>query len=245
MEVWNARNTIEVCFSPHSFPLYPHENSIVVVIDVLRATSSICAALHSGVERILPVASVHEAKKYQSKGFLCAAERQAQKVDGFDLGNSPSEYRDPKLKGKIIVFTTTNGTQAIRAAREAYRIVIGSFLNLAALCEWLSQQHKNIILLCAGWKDFFNLEDTLCAGAIAHTLDKTNLFETNYDSTLASKALYELAQKDILQFMENSSHFKRLEKLNLSDDVKYCLTLDLAPVVPILEGNYLVPLKIK
>ena len=137
MEAKNVKNTIEVCFSPHSFPLYPHEDSIVVVIDVLRATSSICTALSYGVERILPVASVHEARNYQSKGFLCAAERQAQKVEGFDLGNSPSEYKNPKLKGKIIVFTTTNGTQAIRAAREAYRIVIGSFVNLTVLCEWL------------------------------------------------------------------------------------------------------------
>lgn len=241
----DGRNTIEVCFSPHSFPLYQHQESIVVVIDVLRATSSICAALYYGVERILPVASVHEARNYQSKGFLCAAERQAQKVEGFDLGNSPSEYQNPKLKGKIVVFTTTNGTQAIRAAREAYRIVIGSFANLDVLCAWLAKQHKNIILLCAGWRDFFNLEDTLCAGAIAHTLDKTNLFETNYDSTFASKALYELAKDDIIGFMENSSHFKRLEKLNLSEDVKYCLTPNLAPVIPVLEGNYLIPFKSK
>ncbi len=240
MQTKGEKNTIEVCFSPHSFPLYPHEDSIVVVIDVLRATSSICAALHSGVERILPVASVLEARNYQSKGFLCAAERQAQKVEGFDLGNSPSEYRNPKLKGKIIVFTTTNGTQAIRAAREAYKIVIGSFVNLTVLCEWLSHQHKNIILLCAGWKDRFNLEDTLCAGAIANRLDKTNQFETNYDSTFASKGLYELAHNDIPAFMENSSHFKRLEKLNLAEDVKYCLTLDLAPVVPVMEGNYII-----
>ncbi len=244
MQEKGTKYTIEVCFSPHSFPLYPHEDSIVVVIDVLRATSSICAALHSGVERILPVASVLEARNYQSKGFLCAAERQAQKVEGFDLGNSPSEYRDPKLKGKIIVFTTTNGTQAIRAAREAYRIVIGSFVNLTVLCEWLSHQHKNIILLCAGWKDRFNLEDTLCAGAIAHTLDKTNMFETSYDSTFASKVLYAQAENDIQGFMENSSHFKRLEKLNLAEDVKYCLTRDLAPVVPVMEGNYIIHHKV-
>src|SRR5271167_1857587 len=117
-----VKHTIEVCFSPHSFPLYNHRDSIVVVIDVLRATTSICTALHHGVERILPVASVLEARNFQSKGFLVAAERQAQKVPGFDLGNSPSEYMNPALKGKIIVFTTTNGTQAIRAAREAYRI---------------------------------------------------------------------------------------------------------------------------
>lgn len=233
--------TIEVCFSPHSFPLYPHEECVVVVIDVLRATSSMCTALHYGVEKILPVASVVEARNFQSKGFLVAAERSAHKVEGFDLGNSPFEYMQPKLKGKIIVFTTTNGTQAIRVACEAYKIAIGSFLNLTALCQWLAVQHKNIILLCAGWKDFFNLEDTLCAGAIASKLDKTGLFETSYDSTLASKSLYELAQNDLYKFMENSSHFKRLANLNLQEDIRFCLKPDQAPVVPVMEGNYLVP----
>ncbi len=237
------KNTIEVCFSPHSFSLYPHEECIVVVIDVLRATSSMCTALHYGVEKILPVASVVEARDFQSKGFLVAAERQANRVEGFDLGNSPFEYMQPKLRGKVIVFTTTNGTQAIRVARDAYKITIGSFLNLTALCQWLAVQRKNIILLCAGWKDIFNLEDTLCAGAIASKLDSTGMFETNYDSTMASKSLYELAQHDMYGFMENSSHFKRLAKLNLQEDIKFCLKLDQAPVVPIMEGNYLVPYK--
>src|SRR5581483_10449991 len=130
----STRHTIEVCFTPHSFPLYPHDQCIVVVIDVLRATSSMCSALYHGVEKILPVASIPEARNYQSKGFLVAAERQAQRVEGFDLGNSPFEYMNPKLKGKVIVFTTTNGTQAIRVARDAYKIAIGSFLNVTALC---------------------------------------------------------------------------------------------------------------
>lgn len=235
------KNTIEVCFTPHSFPLFPHEERLVVVIDVLRATSCMSAALHYGVGKILPVASITEARDFQSKGFLVAAERQAQKVEGFDLGNSPFEYMKPELKGKVIVFTTTNGTQAIRAARDAYKIAIGSFLNLSALCEWLAQQHKNIILLCAGWKDFFNLEDTLCAGAIATKLETTGLFEISYDSTLAAKYLYEKANGDLYKFMENSSHFNRLSKLNLQEDMKYCLTPDQAPVVPVMEGNYIVP----
>lgn len=235
------KNTIEVCFTPHSFSLFPHEERLVVVIDVLRATSCMCTALHHGVNKILPVASITEARDFQKKGFLVAAERQAQKVEGFDLGNSPFEYMKPALKGKIIVFTTTNGTQAIRAARDSYKIVIGSFLNLTELCKWLAQQHKNIILLCAGWKDFFNLEDTLCAGAIATKLDETGLFETNQDSTLAAKYLYEKASGDLYKFMQNSSHFNRLSKLNLTEDIKYCLTPDQAPVVPVMEGHYLVP----
>jgi 2-phosphosulfolactate phosphatase len=236
------KNTIEVCFTPHSFPLFPHEERIVVVIDVLRATSCMCAALNYGVGKILPVATVAEAKDYQNKGFLVAAERSAQKVEGFDLGNSPFEYMKPELKGKVIVFTTTNGTQAIRAARDAYKIAIGSFLNLSALCDWLATQQKNVILLCAGWKDFFNLEDTLCAGAIATKLGATDLFETgSYDSTLAAKYLYEKASPDLYKFMQNSSHYNRLAKLNLFEDMKFCLTPDQAPVVPLMEGNYLVP----
>jgi 2-phosphosulfolactate phosphatase len=242
-DIPHTRNTVEVCFSPHSFPLYPSGDSIVVVIDVLRATTSICTALHFGVERILPVASVIEARNYQSKGFLVAAERHARRVEGFDLGNSPSEYMNPELKGKIVVFSTTNGTQAIRTARNAYKIVIGAFVNLTELSVWLSKQHRNIVLLCAGWRDFFNIEDTLCAGAIACNLDKTGQFETSYDSTLAAKSLYETARTDIFSFMEKSSHYMRLEKLNLKEDVKYCLTPDKAPVIPVMEGNYIVPYK--
>jgi len=234
------KNTIEVCFTPHAFPLLPHEDRLVVVIDVLRATSCMCTALHHGIDKILPVASIAEARDFQSKGFLVAAERSAQKVDGFDLGNSPFEYMKPELKGKVVVFTTTNGTQAIRVARNAYKIAIGSFLNLSLLSDWLSKQNRDIILLCAGWKDFFNLEDTLCAGAIATKLDATDKFETIHDSTLAAKYLYEKAEGDLYKFMENSSHFNRLSKLNLYEDMKYCLTPDTAPVVPVMEGNYLV-----
>lgn len=235
------KNTIEVCFTPHSFPLFPHEERLVVVIDVLRATSCMATALHYGVGKILPVASITEARDFQSKGFLVAAERQAQKVDGFDLGNSPFEYMKPELKGKVVVFTTTNGTQAIRAAREAYKIAIGSFVNLTALCNWLVTQHKNIIILCAGWKDFFNLEDTLCAGAIATKLEATGMYEISYDSTLAAQYLYEKASKDLVGFMQNSSHYNRLSGLGLQEDIKYCLTPDSAPVVPVMEGNYIVP----
>ncbi len=234
------RNTIEVCFSPHSFRLYSHEDKLVVIIDVLRATSCICTALHHEVGRILPVESIAEAREYQNRGFLVAAERQAQKVEGFDLGNSPYEYMKPELRGKIIVFTTTNGTQAIRAARNSHKIAIGSFLNLSALSLWLVKQHNNIVLLCAGWKDFFNMEDTLCAGAIIDKLERTGSFEISGDSTLAAKYLYERAGDNLYGFLAESSHFNRLSKLNLDNEIRYCLTPDAAPVVPVLEGNYLV-----
>lgn len=233
-------NTIEVCFSPHSFQLHNREDKLVVIIDVLRATSCICTALYYEVGMILPVASVAEAREYQNRGFLVAAERQAQKVEGFDLGNSPFEYMKPALRGKIIVFTTTNGTQAIRAASDSYKIAIGSFLNLSALCLWLLKQRHDIILLCAGWKDFFNLEDTLCAGAIIQKLERTGSFDIEGDSALAAKYLCEKAGDDLYAFLEDSSHFNRLAKLNLEKEIRYCLTPDSAAVVPVHEGKYLV-----
>lgn len=234
------KNKVEVCFSPHSFPLYTHQDKLVVVIDVLRATSCICTALHYEVGMILPVASVNEAKEYQNKGFLVAAERQAQKVEGFDLGNSPFEYMEPHLKGKIIVFTTSNGTTAIRAAIDAYKLAIGSLLNLTVLCNWIKNHPHDVLLLCAGWKDFFNLEDTLCAGAIVQKLENSGAFEPEGDSALAARSLYEKASPDLYGFLENSSHFNRLSKLNLEKDMRYCLTPNTAPVVPLLEGKYLV-----
>src|SRR5204863_8206178 len=131
---------IDACFSPVLYPVYKDADSVVVIIDILRATSAICTAFHYGAEKIIPVATIEEARTYQGKGYLTGAERDAIKVDGFDFGNSPYSYMADHVKGKTIVLTTTNGTQAIHAARNAYKVVIGSFLNLDALCKWLLKE---------------------------------------------------------------------------------------------------------
>jgi 2-phosphosulfolactate phosphatase len=157
---------IEVCFSPLSYPLFHNPESIVVVIDVLRASSAITTAFYNGVSKMIPVASIEEARKYKENGFLVAAERNAEIVEGFDLGNSPFGYMNNKVKGKTIAITTTNGTHAINVARHAGRVVIGSFLNMEIVAEFLKKEKKDVLFLCAGWKDKFNLEDTLLAGAI-------------------------------------------------------------------------------
>lgn len=231
---------VEVCFSPYSFPLFYNPEAIVVVIDILRATSAICTAFHYGVKEIIPVATVEEAKRYKDKGFLAAAERHAEVVDGFDFGNSPFSYMNQRVKGQTIALTTTNGTQAIDAAKEAYKVVIGSFLNLDILNQWLLQQNKDVILLCAGWKNKFNLEDTLFAGAVARTLQEKGNYETFCDSTLSAKILYDKAENDLYAFLETSSHRKRLQKLNLEKDIRYCLQKNITPVIPVLEKGKLV-----
>ena len=235
-------NRIEVCFSPGEYHLYESDFQLVVVLDVLRATSAICTAVEHGLKEIIPVATVEEARKLQSEGYLAAAERGGQIVDGFDMGNSPYSYMDPALKGKSVVLTTTNGTKAINMAKDKETVVIGSLNNLDALCEWLIKQRRDILVLGSGWKDKFNLEDTICAGAIADKCLKSGRFFADEDSTVAAKFIYRSARDNMFAFLKASSHRRRLRKLNLNEDVKYCLTPNNCTAIPILENGSLVRL---
>lgn len=211
-----------------------------MVIDVFRATSAICVAFHHGAEKIIPVASVDEALAYKKQGMLAGAERDAVKLEGFDFGNSPYDYMGDHVKGKTIALTTTNGTQAIEAARSAYKVVIGSFLNIDALCDWLIKQNRNILLLCSGWKNKFNLEDSLFAGAVTEQIKEKNPDYRLGDGCLAIKYLYEIGKNRPTKFLNHSSHKERFMKLNLKRDIRFCLMPNSAPVVPVLEGKFLV-----
>ena len=231
---------IEVCYTPQAYPLFHKENAIVVVIDIFRATSAIVTAFYNGVHKMIPVATVEEAREYQRNGFMAAAERDGEIIEGFDLGNSPFGYMNNKIKGKIIAISTTNGTQAIEVSRNASKIIVGSFLNLDIVCEYLIAEQKDVILVCAGWKNKFNLEDTLFAGAVVDKLTSQPNITYNCDSAIASKHLYNLAKDDLFSFLSTSSHRNRLAKLDLERDIKYCLTLNQCSVIPYMEGKYLV-----
>jgi 2-phosphosulfolactate phosphatase len=231
---------IEVCYTPQAYPLFHKENAIVVVIDVFRATSAIVTAFYNGVNKMIPVATVEEAREYQKNGFMAAAERDGEIIEGFDLGNSPFGYMNNKIKGKIIAISTTNGTQAIEVSRKASKIIIGSFLNLDAVCDYLIAEQKDVILVCAGWKNKFNLEDTLFAGAVVDRLTSDASIKYDCDSAIGSKHLYNLAKDDLFSFLSTSSHRNRLAKLDLERDIKYCLTLNQCAVIPYMEGKYLV-----
>lgn len=231
---------VEVCVSPALFPVYyQSKDCVVVVIDVFRATSAICTAFEHGVNSIIPVASLGEAQEYRSKGFLAAAERNGEVVEDFDMGNSPFDYMSPTIKGKDIVLTTTNGTKAIERAKAADHIIIGSFLNQSAVVDQLQALNKNVILLCAGWKDRFNLEDTLFAGAVVEALAENPIFSGLADSSLAARDLYFSAKSDLPKFLEKSSHRNRLKKLDLERDINYCLQKDVCKNVPTFKGNAL------
>jgi 2-phosphosulfolactate phosphatase len=235
------KRKIEVCFTPALLPLYNNSNAIVVVIDIFRATSSICYGIDNGAEAIIPVASVEECKSYESKGYLLAAERDGKVVDGFDFGNSPFAYAEDKVNGKTIVLTTTNGTHAIDESKKtAYQVIIGSFLNLTAVCNYLKTQDKDVFLLCAGWKNKFNLEDTLFAGAIVYQLKDEDYFLD--DASIAAHDLYQLAKDDLSAYTSKTSHSERLKKLGIEEDIKFCLNVDITSTIPVLKNGRLIKL---
>jgi 2-phosphosulfolactate phosphatase len=236
-------NRVEVCFSPADFHHYEEGFDLVVVIDVLRATSAICTAIEYGVKGIIPVATIEEAREYQSKGYIAAAERNGEIVDGFDLGNSPFSYMEPKLKGKLVALTTTNGTKAVRIAEHKKTVVIGSLNNLDALCDWLVEQGRDVLILASGWKDRFNLEDTICGGAIADVLLESGKFISNEDSSIAAKFIYRSSKENMFAYLKASSHRRRLRALNLNADVSYCLTPNNLTAIPVLKDGILVALQ--
>lgn len=236
----NYRNKVEVCHTPSLYPKYKKDNQIVVVIDVLRATSAMCTAFDNGVKKIIPVSTIEEARGYKEEGYIVAAERKGQIVEGFNLGNSPYGFMTDKYKDKTIVITTTNGTRAFHTARDAEEVVIGSLLNLDILSDWLIKQNKDVLCLASGWKDKFCLEDTICAGAFVDKLIKSEKFTTDEDSSIAAKYLYLSAKDNYMAFLKASSHRRRLKALNLNKDMKYCLTPNQTNVIPIRRENYLV-----
>ncbi|MCR8558022.1 2-phosphosulfolactate phosphatase [Mucilaginibacter sp. BJC16-A38] len=236
-------NQLNVCLTPVLIPLYDVEDSVVVIIDIFRATSSICYGIENGAVAIIPVSGVEECEAYRSHGHLLAAERNGEVVTGFDFGNSPFSYTKEKVAGKTVVLTTTNGTQALHLSRKAKKIVIGSFLNLTTLCNWLKTQDENILLVCAGWKNNFNLEDSLFAGAVVEQLKETGLKLD--DAAIAVNDLFQLGKNDINDYLKKTSHGERLKKLGIEKDIEFCLQVDITTAIPVLDGEKLVKLVIQ
>jgi len=209
----------------------------VVVADIFRATSCMVTALSFGAKAIHPYSNLDECMQMKSKGFLVAAERDGMMVAGFDMGNSPFSFMEERIAGKDIAFTTTNGTQAISKSNEADLVIIGSFLNLSSVINFLMDQQKDTVIVCAGWKGKFNLEDTLFAGAVASML--TSFTEVD-DATLTSKYLYQIASSNLYAFLKNSSHFNRLRKLNIKKDIEFCLTQNQYAILPVVKDGVIV-----
>ncbi len=229
---------IQTVLTPLLLQLHDLTGKVVVVIDVFRATSSICVAFAHGATRIIPVATPEECHRFEAEGFICAAERDGKPVEGFALGNSPFSYMESRIKGASIAITTTNGTQAIELSKKAAVVAIGSFLNQKALCDFLIHQQRDVVLLCSGWKNNFNLEDTLFAGAVANELK--NDFALADDATVAAMDLYTSAEKDLSLYLRKSSHAHRFVALGIEKDISFCLQQNIYNIVPVLKDEFLI-----
>jgi 2-phosphosulfolactate phosphatase len=238
----NKKPLLYTSMSPALLHLYNASQAIVVIIDVLRATSTIATALFNGARYIVPVDSVAKCIELGRQiNCVTAGERDGKIAEGLSYGNSPFEYSQPFINGKILVLTTTNGTRLLHMALDkgAREIVTGSFVNLNAVTDYLIQQKNNVILACAAWKDRINIEDTLFAGAVIEKVREH--FTIECDSSHIALNLYNKAAGDLFDFMKdnNASHFNRLMSFGLEKDIRYCLESNLANVLPIYEAGKL------
>jgi 2-phosphosulfolactate phosphatase len=222
-------NKIEICLTHELIHQHELRGKIVVIVDVFRATSCIVSGLATGVKAIKPVIEVDTCFEYQKQGWLAGGERHAQKIEGFDLDNSPFSYMEDSVKGKKIVMTTTNGTLAVNKSLVADEILVASFGNLSATAHYINTQKKDIVVICAGWKGQPGLEDVLFGGALASKLQGE--FELSGDSTHLAIAVYESAKNDLLSYLQRASHLQRIKSLTGGQDIPFCLEVDRFNVV--------------
>ena len=227
-------NSVEVCLTHQQLENYQHIDKNVIVIDVLRATSTINTILFSGAKSVKPVESLDDCMKLRDKGYIIMAERMGKKVEGFDYGNSPTKIKRDLFEGKNVGIATSNGTKAIVKTKGSYITLIGSFMNLSKVVEYLNSNKRDTLLVCSGWKGSTNLEDTLCAGAIIAGLEN---FEYKSDTVIIAKKLYDQSEDDILSNMKKSSHAKRLSGYDNIKDIEFCSQVDTQEVLPYLDND--------
>jgi 2-phosphosulfolactate phosphatase len=236
-----SKPTLHTLLSPRLLDIYDVTNSVVVIIDVFRATSTIATALYNGAARVIPVDTVEKCIELGKKtGGITAGERDGKIIEGLAHGNSPAEYPREFVKEKTLVLTTTNGTRLLHMAllNGASEVITGSFPNLSAVCDHLLKQNMNVILGCSAWKDRFNIEDTLFAGAVVDRIKEN--FTIHCDSSLMAEEMYNLHKNDLKQFVRRTTHWYRLAKFGLEKDLEYCVTPDVANVLPIYNDGDLI-----
>ena len=238
---------IEVSLSPALYPFRTlHDGHATVAIDLLRATTAVCAAMQAGCECIVPLDTLDGIARYHNMGYAIAAERNGKKVDiplpdggtlVAEYGNSPTEYLKHDLHGLKLAYSTTNGTVSLLCAADAELTLAGAFANLSALCERLAMEQRDTVILCSGWKNDFCMEDTLVAGAIIERLAHTA--EPHGDAALMALHQWQAAGGDAYNYCRDASHVHRLEGLGAHEDIVFAFRQDTCPVVPVLHDGIL------
>ena len=237
--------TLDVLFFPGQIENRSLDHSAVVVVDVLRATTSIAAALSAGADGVLPVAEEPEARRtverlcQNGEPVLLCGEIGGFPPPGFDLGNSPRDFTSADMVGKRIVLKTTNGTVALAAARKARLTLAGGLVNVSPVARFLCSKLRSnvvdqVIILCAGGEGEFSLEDFFAAGALlSRMLQSENASVETTDSAVAALDYFQNHQKEAVAVVARSHHGRELAEIGLADDIPYCTSLDLYPVVPL------------
>jgi 2-phosphosulfolactate phosphatase len=239
--VKKSKPSLHTVLTPQLLDLYEIKDSIVVIIDVFRATSTIATALYNGASKVIPVDSPElciEVGK-QTSG-VTAGERDGKIIPGLSYGNSPSEYPRSFIENKTLVITTTNGTKLLHMALKqgAKNIITGSFPNLSKVVEFLKSQDSPVILGCSGWKNKFNIEDVLFAGAVIEEV-KTH-FDIQCDSSFVANQLYMQQKDQLTTYIKTVTHWHRLAAFGLEEDMLYCISRDVAPSLPIFKEGALI-----
>jgi 2-phosphosulfolactate phosphatase len=232
--------SLHTVLTPQLLDLYEIKDAIVVIIDVFRATSTMATAMHNGATKIIPVETPEACIEIgNATGGITAGERDGKIIPGLSFGNSPSEYPKSFIENKTLVITTTNGTKLLNMAlrKGAKEIVTGSFPNLSNVVGYLKAQNAPVILGCSGWKNRFNIEDTLFAGAVIEEIK--DHFSIHCDSSFMANQLYNLHKHDLSSYIKTLTHWHRLASYGLEGDMLYCVTKDIAPSLPIFKDGAL------
>lgn len=233
-------NNLEVVFTPKEIKNKRLSDKLMVIIDVLRASSTIVTALANGCRGFIPIFSPEQAKKkaqrFLREEVLLGGEREGKKINGFDLGNSPREYQKDIVEDRIIIFSTTNGVKTLETVKGASRIIIASFLNLQATSNYCSYFPGDVVLVCAGRAGQFSLEDSVCAGMIINSLkDIFSIESQKRDGNLTAQILYKKFGNNILDMLRKSQHGRYLENIGLGKDLEFCSRLDIFNIVPVFR----------
>lgn len=238
---WTNHMDYELTLSPTLFHgRMLQDADALVAVDVLRASSAICAAFMAGVEEIVPLGTLEELPSYRALGYLLAAERNGEKVYGAQCGNSPTEYLTMDLTGQRLAYSTTNGTVAIRTAAKAEgNVYVGCFANLTALARVLAKRQK-VVVLCSGWKGEPSTEDTLFGGALAAKIEESGVrVERVNDAATMASTLWSACKGDPTQYCRAATHVERLRRLGCEADIAWSLQIDSCPMVPAMEEGRL------
>ena len=240
---------IDVFFGPAGLTASDVAGRVVVVIDVLRASTSIATALANGARAVIPVDSTEEvvtrAKAFERSEVKLAGERQMRPIPGFDLGNSPREFSREVVEGKTVLLSTTNGTTAIASLQGPRDVVIGSYVNFSAVLAMLRAALRggaDIAILCAGRDKQFSLEDAACAGRFVHHAMRRRTDVAVNDAAFASMLIDRRYSDNLMRLFSASAHGRALSEAGYGDDLADCAAIDSYPIIPIYQDRQITKL---